>query len=297
MKKKYQRVIVITLLFTILIFYLLNSSLVIKGVLEYTELFINKLFPVSFLFFVFSYLFIDYGIVELISSLFHINGSKFYIIFMSLISGFPSGAKYTVDLLNKGFISDKDANYLIKFTHFPNPLFILGSVLSILNSQDDAFIMLIALILSNFFIAFLFRTKGKKIIFFKEKKEVDFSTSLSKAIVSTIKVLVNIYGISVFFYLIVVIICSFFSLPIFEYVLLNGLFDLTKGVFSTSLITNYNIRIILILVFISFGSISIHMQVNSIISNTKIQYKNFFMGRFLQALIAPIIFFLLKQIF
>lgn len=297
MKKKYQRVIVITLLFTILIFYLLNSSLVIKGVLEYTELFINKLFPVSFIFFVFSYLFIDYGIVELISSLFHINGSKFYVVFMSLISGFPSGAKYTVDLLNKGFISEKEANYLIKFTHFPNPLFILGAVLSILDSKYDAFIMLITLILSNFVIAFVFRINEKNKINFQEKNEVEFSTSLSKAIISTIKVLINIYGISVFFYLIVVIICSFFNLSIFEYVLLNGLFDLTKGVFSTSLITNYNIRIILILFFISFGSISIHMQVNSIISDTNIKYKNFFIGRFLQAIIAPIIFFILKQLF
>lgn len=297
MKKKYQRVFIIIFLFTILIFYLMNSNLVIKSVLEYTELFITKLFPVSFVFFIFSYLFIDYGVVELLSYLFHINGSKFYIIFMSLISGFPSGAKYIKDLLEKGFISDKEANYLIKFTHFPNPLFVLGSVLSILNVKMDGILILISLVLSNFLISFIFKVNEDHSVIFNEKKEVDFSTSLSKGIVSVTKVLINIYGISLFFYLIAVIIFSLFNFSVFQYVLVNGFFDLTKGVFSTALITNYNLRVFLILFFISFGSISIHMQVKSIISDSKVKYSNFLLGRVLQAIIAPALFFILKVLF
>ena len=79
MKKKYQRIIILFILITLLIIYLQNSNLVINSILEYTELFFTKLFPVSFLFFVFSNLLIDYGLIELISKTFHCNGSIFYV--------------------------------------------------------------------------------------------------------------------------------------------------------------------------------------------------------------------------
>ena len=48
-----------------------------------------------------------------------------------MLTGFPSGPKYVKDLLDKKLISKDYANYLIMFTHFPNPLFILGSVSTI----------------------------------------------------------------------------------------------------------------------------------------------------------------------
>ena len=46
--------------------------------------------------------------------------------------------------------------------------------------------------------------------------------------------------------------------------------------------------------FISFGGLSVHMQVLSIISDTKIKYFPYFISRILHASISTIIFFIWK---
>ena len=287
MKKNNKNLILSLILISLLALYLMNSSLTVNNVLAYTELFFKKLFPVTFVVFIFSSLLVDCGFIELITTTLHLNGSVFYVTAMSLLSGFPSGAKYTTDLLKKELISDTQANYLIKFTHFPNPLFVLGAVDSLFINKKMPLLMLISLISSNMIIAILSNNKEKHIINHTKKEVLDFSSSLSGAIISAARVLVNIYGISLFFYLISVIINNYLSLSLFNYVLINGFFDLTKGVFSTSLISN---------LFISLGSLSIHMQIRSIIANTNIKYKNFLIARFIQFILSIIIFFCLLKL-
>ena len=297
MKKNYQRIIILVTLVILLCLYLLNSSLVIKSILDYTDLFLNKLFPVSFIFFIFSSLLLDYGLIELITTYLHINGSTIYIILMSLISGFPSGAKYTKDLLDKNLISPTTANYYITFTHFPNPLFILGSVNTIIKNNNLTILILISLILSNLITSILLK-KGK----IEKYKTIttspqDFSKNLSKAIINAIKTIILIYGTSIFFYLIATMLNHYLTLSKYSYIFINGLFDLTKGVFSTTLISNEILKCLLIITFISIGGISIHMQVKSILTDTKIKYKYFLIGRLISTSFALSIFLLLLKIF
>ncbi len=290
MKKNYHRSLILIGLFILFILYIFHSNLVIKEILEYTNLFFKKLFPVSFLFFVFSSLLVDYGLIEMISKIFHCNGSIFYVGFMSMISGFPSGAKYTKDMLLKNFISIDVANYLILFTHFPNPLFVLGSVNLILKNSSLCWKMLGSFILSNLILAFLFKKKEKKKYVSPPFEKKSFASSLQQAILSSIKVLIVIYGSSVFFYLIAALLNHYLVLSPLCYTLINGFFDLTKGVFSTTLLSNSLLQSYLILIFISMGGLSIHMQVNSIIADTEIQYKKFVLGRVLGTFLALIIF-------
>ena len=79
-------------------------------------------------------------------------------------------------------------------------------------------------------------------------------------------------------------------MPLISYVLLNGIFDLTNGVFLTSLIANPVTKAIIVIVFFSFGGISVHMQTKSIIADTQIKYKNFLIGRIWGIIIANILF-------
>lgn len=290
MKKNYQRLILLTLL-VLLISYLLNATIIVKSIIEYTNLFITKLFPTSFIIYIISSILIDYGIINEISKL-KLNGNVFYVTLMSLISGFPSGAKYTKELLDKDLITTNTANYLIMYTSFPNPIFILGSVSSILN-KALALKILIAIIISNFFIAFLFRSKIEPSKVFTNHSNSDFSLSLKNATYSAIKTLLIVYSSSLFFYLITVIINHYITLSPINYIILNGIFDLTKGIFSTPIIANINIRAIIILILLSIGSISIHIQTKSIIADTSIKYKNYLLARILQTIFALIIFFIL----
>lgn len=291
MKKTYQRIIIITFLLTLLILYTINSTLIIKSIIDYTNLFITKLFPTNFIFFMLSTILIDQGLIELINNKLKLNGSIFYVTIMSILSGIPSGSKYTKDLLNKGLISNKTANYLLSFTHFPNPMFVLNTVTILLN-KTLALKILICLILSNLIIALIFKPQKKEVITINDSPSKDFSESLSKAIIDSLKVILIIYGTSVFFYLITVIINKYLTLNVLSHVLLNGIFDLTKGLFSISLLSNKLLKSLLIIIFFSFGSLSVHIQIKSIITNTSLKYKYFILGRLLQILFATILFLL-----
>ena len=159
MKKIKISNIILAVLICLTILYLTNSVLITKQILIYTKLFIEKLFPASFLFFTLSTLLIEYNAIETLTKLIHKNGATLYVTLMSLISGFPSGSIYTTELLKKGIITEKTANYLIKFTHFPNPVFILGPVSLLFPNKTYTYKILISIILANFIIAFIKITK------------------------------------------------------------------------------------------------------------------------------------------
>lgn len=296
MKKFRKNNLIIIFLILLLTLFIINSELVIKSILSYTNLFMEKLFPASFIFFIISSLLIDYNFIKKISKLLHINGSIFYVVVMSMLSGFPSGSKYITDLLERELISTKVANYLIIFTHFPNPIFVLGSVSSIFKNKMIPVFILISLIISNLLIGIFLYPKDKEKFKIIKSESTNFSINLKKAIYGSIKTMILIYGTSVFFYLIITILNNYLNLSLYNYIFVNGLFDLTKGVFLTSLINHEVLRAIYIIIFISFGGISINMQVKSIIADTNIKYKNFILGRFFQIILSMSIFLLLLGI-
>ena len=139
-------------------------------------------------------------------------------------------------------------------------------------------------------IAIISRPKEKTALPIKTEKTPSFAMALPKAITSSLKTIMLIYGTSVFFFLIATIINHYYKFPLLEYIIINGFFDLTNGIFLTSLITNPIIKGIIIICFISFGGISVHMQTKSIITNTKIKYRNFLLGRIYQMIIATTLF-------
>ena len=112
MKKTYKTIFLLVSLIILLIIYFINSEYIIKSFLDYTKLFYTKLFPSSFIFFIFSSLLIEYKILDIIP----ININSIYIFLLSLISGFPSGSKYTKDLLDNNSISIEEAKSLLLFT-------------------------------------------------------------------------------------------------------------------------------------------------------------------------------------
>ncbi len=294
MKKTYKSILILVTLITLLILYLINSNIIVNAIIDYSILFLTKLFPVSLLFFIFSTLLIDYGLIELIQYYLKINTSSLYVLLISAISGFPSGAKYTKELLEKNLIDENTANKIIMFSHFPNPLFILGSVYLVLKDKEICLKLLLAIIISNIII-YIF-SKDKKSTKNNIKKLTvpsNFSNVLSKAVTNAFNTLLLIYGTSLFFYLVATIITKYITLNTNSFIILNGFFDLTKGVFSTTLLNNLTLRAIYILIFISFGGLSIHMQVKSIITDTSIKYKYFFIGRIIGTILSLIIFILI----
>ena len=214
---------------------------------------------------------------------------------MSIISGFPSGPKYIKDLYNKRIIDLDTCNYLIYYNHYPNPLFVIGSISSITSKKYSIFILL-SIYMSNFIVSKIFKKKDISIIYHNYTSNNSFSYNLTNSIYNSIKTIIIIYGTSIISVIMGLLITKYIYVNSIIYSISFGIFDLTKGIFSTTLIHNKRISSILILLFISFGSISIHLQTKQILSDTNISYKNYLKGRFYSTFISIIIFIMMSSL-
>ena len=287
-------------IFGIFLSLIINPLLVTTTISEAVNTFINVLFPSIFPFFLISDLLINYNFDKILSRifskinsfLFHTSTSSDFVIIMSLLSGFPSGAKYIKTLLDKNRLSINQANYLITFTHFSNPFFVFTITSIIFHNSKITSYILFSHIISNFIIAFICRPKKKEETIPISYKDIDsFSNILSTSIISSLKLLAIILGNTCFFFVLIELIFKYFNFNIICKIFISGFFDITKGITYLKAITgNYTLfKAIIITSFISFGGINVHMQVASILKDTKVKYKNFLLGRVCQVAMSSFI--------
>ena len=302
MKKKYQELFAVLIILFLYLGIFINSSLIIESGISSINIFKTKLFPSIFPFFVLASLLLELGIATKISNklnpifkrLFHVEGNSSFIILVSIISGFPSGSKYIVESYKNKTIDKATANYLLTFTHFANPLFILGTCGLILNSLSLAYKILIIQIISNLILGIILRPKeiisSKKINNYQNKS---FLEALPKAINDAIKLLLFMLGSITFFMFFSKLLTTFLSLNSFFETIITGILDMTSGISLVPSIdtTNY-IRGLLVLTFITFGSFSVHLQVLNNIKEEDLEYKYFFFGRIIETSIALLLYIL-----
>ena len=317
MKAKIQSVIIILLLISMLITFFIIPSSIMESVSFAISIWKDSLIPSLFPFFIVTDLLIQYGFIELIGELlknvmnkfFHLPGEASFVLIGSLISGFPSSSKYIKELLESNKIDENEANYLLKFNHFSNPLFVIGTIgIMLLNNKKVGLLILCIHILSNFVIAIIYRPKYNK--YKKEKISIitaitkiykkrnsnnySFSEILTNSIFKTIHTLLLLLGIITIFIILSTILKEFFVLPPLSGAMLNGILEMTGGIKAISNINiPLNIKASIITFFISFGGLSIHMQVMSILSGFNIKYTSYFASRILHAIISSSLVYLL----
>ena len=302
MKKKYQELFAVLIILFLYLGIFINSSLIIESGISSINIFKTKLFPSIFPFFVLASLLLELGIATKISNklnpifkrLFHVEGNSSFIILVSIISGFPSGSKYVVESYKNKTIDKTTANYLLTFTHFANPLFILGTCGLILNSLSLAYKILIIQIISNLILGIILRPKeiisSKKINNYQNKS---FLEALPKAINDAIKLLLFMLGSITFFMFFSKLLTTSLSLNSFFETIITGILDMTSGIsLVTSIDTTNYIRGLLVLTFITFGSFSVHLQVLNNIKEEDLEYKYFFFGRIIETSIALLLYIL-----
>jgi sporulation integral membrane protein YlbJ len=278
----------------------------------------NNIFPALFPFFVLSEIMINYGFVEFISELFKplmyklfkIKGETAFIFIMSIISGFPSSAKYTKELYNNGLINEHEASKILTFTHFSNPIFILGTVsLVFLNNKEAGLLILIVHYATNIILGLIFRNyypsnsgdnkmSLKKAIINMHNHRINnplnFGQIITQSIKNTINTLLIILGTITTFLVITTIIDNVINLNNYNQSILNGFFEMTQGLKYVSILDiPLRLKATISAMIISFGGLSVHMQVISIISDTKIKYIPFLTARLLHASIASFIVYIL----
>lgn len=312
MKKILNSLIILIIVVFLTIEVILNSSSVIDSARFSFNMWKDNIFPTLFPFFVISNLLINYGFVEFIgeifkpimNKLFKMKGESSFVFILSMLSGFPSNAKYTLELYNNNIIDDKEATKLLTFTHFPNPLFVIGTVaLTFLGNKFYGFIILASIYLSNIIIGIMYRfyhpTNDNSKINFKNayynmKKRYNsnktFGVILTKTLIDSINMLLLILGTISLFLILNKIIVNVFGLNDYFRALTSSILEMTGGLKYTSILNiPIKLKIILTSMILAFGGLSIHTQIYSIICETKIKFLPYFISRFFHIILSGLL--------
>jgi len=321
MRKTFISISIMFVLIFICYEILTESSTILESVKFSLNIWQNNIFPSLFPFFVLSELLVSYGLVEFLGEifrpvmqrLFKIKGATAFVFIMSMISGFPSNAKYTRELYMNNLINEHEASKLLIFTCFSNPLFILGTIsILFLGNKDVGILILLCHYLTNIIIGIIFRN------FYPSEKETNhvslknaiikmnqrrintkenFGKIFSKALLNSINTLLLILGVVTMFLVLTTIIDNITNLNSYNQSILNGFFEMTQGLKYVSLLNlPLKFKTVLSTMILSFGGLSVHMQVISIIGDTKIKYLPFLIGRILHAAISGLACFYLFDI-
>lgn len=293
--------------FIILILILFNKEIVSNTIITSFYIWFNTLVPSMLPMFILSDILINYNfisfipdkITNIISKIFNISKEAVLVLFISLIAGFPSNGtaiktSYDLKLISKG-----EASHLLLFAHFANPLFILQTIgIFYLKNNSFGIIILISHVLSAFLIGVILRNKNhptKDNYISKNNKSQSFTTIFSSSIKKSINTLLMVSGTVTSFLIISTLICHIFDLNVYLETFVKSTLEMTMGLSSLSnLLIGDIYKVVLSTAIISFGGLSIHLQVASVIDD--IPYTNYLKGRLLHLVISSLISFLIFKL-
>ena len=235
--------------------------------------------------------------------LYGVGGVAGYIYFISIVSGYPVGAKLTSDLYEQKAINREQAKAISSFTSTSGPLFILGTVgIGFFNSSRLGIIVLISHLISALLNGLLYRNKEAEFIspaIPKPTSQNQLSDSMYNSVIS----IMMVGGFIAIFYmgLKLMLQLNIFSPIIFllskcgidEQVsasLIAGMIEVTTGL---SILGSSSIKLklstVLASVLISFGGLSIHAQAFCYLKNFGLKYSHFLKQKVTNAILAALV--------
>lgn len=268
----------------------------------------------------------------LMRPLFRVPGVGGFVWAMGMASGFPAGAKLTARLRQEKQLTRIEAERLVSFTNCSNPLFIFGAVsVGFFYNAKLGIILALAHYLGNFTVGLVMRFHGKyeketKKTSLKFSLRTAFSELhrtrlkdnrpigklLGDAVMSSIQTLLMIGGFIILFSVLnrllehlqiieflggmIAIVLQMIQIPeVFSIPLISGFFEITLGSKLTSGVEDSTLmhQAIITSIILAFSGFSVHAQVASILAQTDIRFKPFFIARIFHGIFAGIYTFLL----
>lgn len=262
--------------------------------------------------------FIGVLLEPLMRPLFRVPGVGGFVWAMGMASGYPAGAKLTARLRQEGQLSKVEAERLVTFTNCSNPLFIFGAVsVGFFYNAKLGIILALAHYLGNFTVGMIMRfhgqdhdsssknnTKFSLKLAFRElhrtriKDNRPIGKLLGDAVMSSIQTLLMIGGFIILFSVInqllsnlqvieflggiVAVVLQLLQLPeSFSIPLISGIFEITLGNKLTSQVQDTTLmqQAIIASVILAFSGFSVQAQVASILAQTDINFRPFFIAR------------------
>ena len=298
MKTKYKNIIIIICSLFFLVNLIIYRNLVFDTVGFSLNIWITSLLPALFPFFIVSDILINYDVIKYfpkvirnsIKYLFNVSDNGLVIILLSMLSGFPSNARNIKNMYLDKKITKEEGEHLLYFTHFSNPMFILGTIPLILNSNKISKYILISHYLANIILGICLRKYNRvndsNNSNYKEDKH-NFGLVLTTSIRKSLDSVLGILGTLTVFLIISTLLINFFNLDNTSSLLVKSILELTSGLKelgSYNLLDKY--LLIISSCILSFGGLSVHMQVINELVDTDINYKNYFIGRILQVVLS-----------
>lgn len=297
--KKYSIILSIFVVFVIInmvIFPDLYISQTLNGITAWAFNVLPSVLPFIFLTKVLSQL----GTVEKFSNIFSMPCEKLfkahavssYVFLMSIISGYPVGAKMTADLYESGKITKNDAFKMTSFCSTSGPMFIIGAVgIGMLKNATFGYIIMISHIIGALLNGLLYRKINVK----EDKTPLQSKVSKNSADLSSIVLdsalsIISVGTIIAIFFVIITSLSPIFNLlpsPIAS--ILEGLIEITKGCIDISSSINSVWSVAACTFVISFGGISTILQSITMLNKLNMPIKLFVLQKFTHAILATIV--------
>ncbi len=302
-----SKYIIIFILSIILVQIVSNPKLSISSASEGLNLWFNLLVPSLFPFILISDLLVSFGFIDLFSKylepimrpVFNVSGIGILPFSMSIMSGYPVGAKLTSKLRSMNSISKIEGERLICFSSTSGPLFIVGTVLlGMVGATNLSPLMIIPHYLGAITLGILLKFYKKdsekklnnysigKIPYKKSSNNYSIGFIISKSIKESLDSIAVIGGFVIIYSVVINILLSSntFNLLINKISmiicidenilkgLIAGIVEITNG---CNIISKLNIdifhKILLLNSIIAWGGFSIHSQALAFISTTDIK--------------------------
>lgn len=314
-------------LILVILFLIANPSRYINSAYNGILIWAKSVLPALFPFFFITKVLTELGGIKILANylqnfmqkVFHVNGMGAYVFLMSMMSGYPIGAKITSELYEKQLITKDEASRLVTFTSTSGPLFIIGTVgAGMFLSAKMGFVILFSHFIGSILNGLLYRnykftpTKTKTSSKFQLEKFPD--NVLEKSMLSAINSILIVGGyITVFFILIDMLsdigaisllssiinsVCSFFNIDNnFSSSLVTGLVEMTRGCYEYStMFTDFQVATALCTFIISFGGLSTILQAMTFLQKCEIKINFFIKQKITHATIACIISYFISLI-
>lgn len=280
-----------------------NPAIFSKSTISGIKLFFYSVLPGLFPFMFLTKLLTELGFVFKLSSrfskvsnkIFGTPGVSLYAFFMSILSGYPIGAKIISDLYEKNLISSDDAKKMSLFCTTSGPIFVIGAVgVGMLSSFKLGVIIYISHIAASFLLGVVynifFRNKHQNITTFSYSTPTQKQNIINETLNETITSLLMVGGFITIFYLLTEVLntlkiiegLGIFLEPVLQKLkiskstfsgLIYGLVEVTHGAKSLSSI--YPLPVPLFSAIISFSGLSIIMQSMAFLKTAKIKTRDF----------------------
>lgn len=271
-------------------------------------MFLNTVLPAMFPFYVLSALVVSSGLLARLCAplrkftyrVLKLPPTSIVAVLLGCLCGFPIGAKITADLLQRGDITADEAARLSSFTNNVGPIFMASVVgTAYLGSLKTGLLLWCCITLSSWLCGILLCRFRKAAVRSAELPLVSTVASskidIPGAILSSLNTILYVGAVIIFFSSVTALLQRIPGISNLTYGLSYSFLEITGGL--NILAAKFHPQTLLVKYMVissvcAWSGCSVHLQVCGILASNQINVKYYFIGKILQAAIAPLLCYL-----